>query len=271
MKLTYLGTGAAEGVPALFCDCETCRNALSRGGRNVRTRSQALIDDALLIDFPCDTFSHCMARGINLSGVRHCLITHVHEDHFCPQELVYLDNGFTHPAPAYGLTLYGSEDVEPLLPAIERKRLRFIRVAPFVPFSAGRYTVTALKAAHSTDHPYLYVVSDGETTLLYAHDTGLFPEETRAYLTAHGTRFDLVSLDCTEGAKGGLTYPTHMGLERNLLCREWMRREGLVDESTVMVLNHFSHNGLHAGYDDFVPIAAAHGFAVSYDGMEIER
>ena len=29
--------------------------------------------------------------------------------------------------------------------------------------------------------------------------------------------------------------------------------------------------GETAGYDDFVPIAAAHGFAVSYDGMEIER
>ena len=27
MKLTYLGTAAAEGFPAVFCNCEHCREA----------------------------------------------------------------------------------------------------------------------------------------------------------------------------------------------------------------------------------------------------
>ena len=27
MKLTYLGTAAAEGLPALFCNCEFCQKA----------------------------------------------------------------------------------------------------------------------------------------------------------------------------------------------------------------------------------------------------
>ena len=48
MKITYLGTAAAEAIPALFCNCEWCRRAAANGGKDVRTRSQALIDDCLL-------------------------------------------------------------------------------------------------------------------------------------------------------------------------------------------------------------------------------
>ena len=36
--------------------------------------------------------------------------------------------------------------------------------------------------------------------------------------------------------------------------------EKLIDEKTQVVLNHFSHNGLHANYDEFEPIAAKEGF-----------
>ena len=25
MKIKYLGTAAAEGIPAVFCECETCK------------------------------------------------------------------------------------------------------------------------------------------------------------------------------------------------------------------------------------------------------
>lgn len=43
MKITYLGTAAAEGFPAMFCNCEYCREAKKLGGKNIRTRSQAII------------------------------------------------------------------------------------------------------------------------------------------------------------------------------------------------------------------------------------
>ena len=50
MKLKYLGTAAAEGYPAMFCNCENCRKAFAKGGKNIRSRIQALVEDALLID-----------------------------------------------------------------------------------------------------------------------------------------------------------------------------------------------------------------------------
>ena len=45
MKFHFLGTAAAEGIPALFCECAVCKEAREKGGRFIRTRSQALIDD----------------------------------------------------------------------------------------------------------------------------------------------------------------------------------------------------------------------------------
>ena len=64
MKLTYLGTAAAEGFPALFCHCPHCNEARNLGGKSIRTRSQALINDDLLIDLPADTYHHMLKNGI---------------------------------------------------------------------------------------------------------------------------------------------------------------------------------------------------------------
>ncbi len=52
MKLTYLGTAAAEGWPAVFCNCPCCRQARVLGGKDIRTRSQALVNEDLLLDLP---------------------------------------------------------------------------------------------------------------------------------------------------------------------------------------------------------------------------
>ena len=35
MKLKYLGTAAAEAIPAIFCSCATCIQARATGGKDV--------------------------------------------------------------------------------------------------------------------------------------------------------------------------------------------------------------------------------------------
>ena len=54
MRFQYLGTAAAEGWPGVFCRCAVCEEARALGGRHIRTRSQAMINDDLLLDFPGD-------------------------------------------------------------------------------------------------------------------------------------------------------------------------------------------------------------------------
>lgn len=273
MKLKYLGTAAAEGYPAMFCNCDNCRKAMKSGGKNIRSRSQAIIDGELLIDFPCDTYYHCLLNGINLHDIRNCLVTHVHRDHLYPVDLIYFKPGFSHPAEDFMLNIFGSQDVQntlaQVLPEAVKKHLNVITVSPFKPFSVGKYDVTALKAYHGTDNPYIYSVSDGDKTILYAHDTDIFPEETWVYMKSNNMYFDLVSMDCTEGAYEELDYHGHMCLGRNIACRDRMLEERLIDDKTTVVLNHFSHNGISSNYTDFSPIAAKSGFETSFDGMEI--
>ena len=38
MKLVFLGTAAAEAIPALWCGCNICREARRRGGKDIRRR-----------------------------------------------------------------------------------------------------------------------------------------------------------------------------------------------------------------------------------------
>ena len=276
MKLKYLGTAAAEAVPALFCECDVCKKAREMGGRHIRSRSQALIDDTLLIDFPYDTSYHMILNHLSLLDFPYCLITHIHNDHFAPKEMAYIRRGYATVLPEnyQGFHVFGSEDLAPELNEIIEKspdRIFYTRVEPYQPFSVGDYRVTALKANHSTEHPYNYIIERYGKALLYAHDTGHFLPETWTYLESLSLRFSLVSLDCTGGHRThGYKIPGHhMGLGDNILMREKLTEFGLVNENTRYILNHFSHNGADVDYDTFCPIAANFGFDVSYDGMEV--
>ena len=51
MQFQYLGTAAAEGWPAVFCRCKYCLEAQRLGGKNIRTRSQAIVNDDLPVSY----------------------------------------------------------------------------------------------------------------------------------------------------------------------------------------------------------------------------
>ncbi len=273
MKIKFLGTAAAEAFPAIFCDCENCKKALALGGKNIRTRSQSLIDNDLFIDYPCDTYYHAITHNINLLDIKSVLITHIHDDHFYPNDLNWMARGFSCPPEDWhGITVHGSVDIEtPLADIVANSRgyLRCESHPAFKPFKVGDYNVTALKATHGTENPYIYVIQKEDKTLLYAQDTGLFLDETWEYLKNSHIHFDMVVMDCTEGTTD-ISYSSHMGLPRNIKTRDEMFELGLVDHNTKFVLNHFSHNGGNAVYDDFVSIAKENGFITSYEGLEIE-
>ena len=277
MKLTYLGTAAAEGWPALFCRCEYCKKALERGGKNLRTRSQAMVNDDLLIDFPADSFSHMQQNGLNFSAVKTLLITHSHMDHFSPTDLHLRSTSYyAHDLSTPALTLYGNERVMKLL---ERERITreeepndtgisAVEIQAYKPFAAGKYRVTALPAFHAmNEKAFVYLIEDGEKTLLYLHDTGELFDEVYEYLAANKVRADLISYDCTYVAlpSGG----GHMGLDSCPKVRARLEAIGVSDANTISVVNHFSHNGKLI-HDELEPAAKEIGFLTSYDGMVVE-
>lgn len=275
MKLKYLGTAAAEGIPALFCDCDVCQKSMKLGGRNIRTRSQAIIDNTLLIDFPPDTYWHFIQHKLPMDKITNCLVTHSHQDHLYAPDIFMRKKGFAnfkedHPP----FNFYGWKAAyEAISEEIAKNNMCEATanlVTPGEVFEVAGYTVTPLEAAHSpATSPLVYIIEKDGKSVFYSNDTSEYPENSWEVLKNLGKPINLISLDCTEGTNQS-KYIGHMNLERCVALRERLKEIGVADDKTIFVLHHFSHNGGNALYDDFKEIAAKEGFLVSYDGMEIE-
>lgn len=277
MKLRYLGTAAAEGWPAVFCRCEHCDRARKAGGRNIRTRSQALINDDMLIDFPPDANMHMLQNNIDYSGIKYLIVTHPHSDHFAPLDLAFRDEDYyAHNLTEQTLVLAGPQKVIDAYDNYfsrfsDERRCKYITtrvLENYVTYEFGGYKVTPLRANHMGGaDACCYYITDGEKHLLYLHDTGMLFDDVWEYLENNKIKADMVSLDCTY-----VTLPSfggHLGLDSCKVTRDMMKEKGILNENSIVCINHFSHNGV-AIYDELVPIAEKDGFLTSYDGMDVE-
>jgi phosphoribosyl 1,2-cyclic phosphate phosphodiesterase len=282
MQLTFLGTAAAESYPSAFCRCENCERARALGGASLRKRSAALVDDELLIDLGPDVASSSAALGRPLTGVRHCLQTHAHTDHFDP--LLILSRGLN-----WGivgrqrLALYASAaslrrmDVimrgefgaaSFLDPAVgERLNLAIHPVEPLRPFDAGRYRVTPFQANHDpVVEPLLYAIAADGRCIFYGTDTTALPEETWRGFHQHRLRFDLVILDHTFGEAARSDGHLNARLFAEQVAR--LREEGLLNAGARIFAQHISHAD-NPPHPDLVVIAARRGYDVAYDGLTV--
>lgn len=274
MKITYYGTAAAEGIPGLFCKCRVCENARKVKGKEIKTRSQALIDDKILIDFPADTYMHVLNYGLPLEDIHTCIVTHCHMDHLYERDLWCRNPGIGNEIPELPLNMYltkaGYDLTTKRCAAVNtpESRVKCHLIKPFESFEAEGYTITPLKADHEqTTDPVFYLIEKDGKAILYSNDTGTYPEETVEYLKSCGKHIGLVSFDCTNML---LNYRgSHMGLEENAEVKDMLIKWGLCDDKTIFIVNHFSHNG-KATHEEFCEIAAKYGFIVSYDSMTAE-
>ena len=270
MKLTYFGTAAAEGFPAVFCNCDYCKEARLIGGKNIRTRSQAIIDDKILIDFNADTYWHFLANGIQGDTIPYLLITHSHSDHFYPEELERRRSPFAHQLRVPVLDIYSGKEVCEAIDGFHKlKNIKTHRLTPYEPTTIGKYTVTALPARHLEEEEAFIYIIESDSVLLYAHDTGYLYDEVLDYIRKKGIRFDLISYDCTNVDIAISDSGTHMGLPNIRRLHKALADMGAVDEKTVEIINHFSHNArpIQSVLEEKVK---DDGYLVAYDGMQIE-
>ncbi len=270
MKIKYLGTAAYEGVPSLFCQCRVCKMSRKLGGKNLRSRSQALIDDDLLIDFNADTVWHYQTYGFDWEKICGILITHSHSDHLYIEDIGIAAEGFSHthrPLQFYA----GQNGYEKIKQVTDQLGgCGQVHLVGGSRFEVGNYSILPLKADHDPKStPLIYSISKDGKKILYAHDTGYFLESVWEQLKSEG-HFDLVSLDCT-GCLGlnGQWRNHHMTFDTNLEILHRMKVEGLIDEKTKVVLNHFSHNGGQT-YEEMKKGTENYDVIVSYDGLEVE-
>lgn len=274
MKIKYLGTAAAEGWPGLFCNCPYCKKAREAGGKNLRTRSQCIIDDTLLIDFPPESYMHALNYNVDLPNIHSILITHTHQDHLYLEDLGLRSLMFAHGINGE-LRLYGNEALLRKFNAMYKTdpsdthlngKLACKQLQEFVTVTIEGYGVTPLLASHDKNEKcYLYLIENKGKALLYGNDTGWFPQSTWDYLD--GKHLDLVSLDCTH-----LRYKegtNHMGIQDVLEVKKHLQELNCANASTTFVITHFSHNG-HMLHDEIEDAIGPQGFLVAYDGFEVK-
>lgn len=274
--IRYLGTAAAEGLPAVFCNCPTCCAARRKGGKNIRTRSQVLINSDLLIDFPMDSYLHALKYRLDLSAVKYIFVTHSHMDHCYAQDFLMHGEPYAHNMTAPDLVLYGNADVLAVFeeqtrreskPAI-RATITTVELTPYVDIQAGEYLVTPLPAVHTRgENCFVYLIRTDGKAYLHLHDTGILPDAVYDAVAERVGRLDAVSFDCTYGftRKGP---GRHMGALDAADELQKLAARNLVDDGTIKILTHFSHNGA-LPHREMARRAKTLGFSVAYDGYQI--
>jgi phosphoribosyl 1,2-cyclic phosphate phosphodiesterase len=272
MELTLLGTAAAEGWPAPFCRCPQCQEARRRGGVNIRTRSGALIDQDLKIDFCADTLVQMQRLGRCLDAVRAIVFTHQHCDHVAPDELRWMMPPFTQTPPPQPIAVYGNAEVLSMLRRglgdnfIEpRLQLHEMQALQPVTTPAGD-TIVPLPADHVAGAFVLRITRADGKSIFYGHDSGLYPQATLDAL-AGGKPVDIALFDCTSGGVQTANRG-HMDLRGVVQMIQTLRERGTVTDSTQLIATHFSHNGglLH---EELVRAFLPHQVQVAFDGMVV--
>jgi phosphoribosyl 1,2-cyclic phosphate phosphodiesterase len=271
MKLLLLGTAAAEAWPAPFCLCHACETARQRGGPNLRTRSNALLDDDLKIDFGPDTVSQLQRTGRHLNAVRTLIFTHQHADHITPPELICASEPFTRTPLPSPLVVYGNQQVMEQLyaefpePAKKNLEFRKLRMLQEIETPSGD-RVLPMPADHVTG-AFTLRITRGDKTIFYGHDSGLYPQATIDAL-ASGPPLDIALMDCTHGDDME-SNRNHMSIAGVIEMTELLRQRGAIHDHTRVIATHFSHNG-NLAHEELVRAFLPHGIEVAFDGMTVE-
>lgn len=294
-KLLVLGSAAAEGVPALFCDCRVCREAAAKGGPDVRARTSYNFGGEVQIDFGPDALQAWQAHRDVLRRMRHILVTHAHEDHLQPSDLLYHGTDYAGvPATEGTLTIHGTAPTRarmeleywpgnpaPLGEKLARAGLVFREFRQFDVFELPDCgaTVRTFAADHwDALQPCVFLVTLRGRTAFVCNDTGWLPDaswDALAKLKGE-VAIDVAVLDDTGMLKGAPEGPAgseawhrgHMSAPTILRAYDKLDALGLLAPGCVRAVNHFSHNG-GSTHEEMRAFYEPRGIAVGYDGLEL--
>lgn len=281
MEILYMGTAADERIPAMFCHCELCQKSLRLGGKNIRTRAQALIDDTLLIDFGSDTYEHFIRAGKTLWDIQNVLLTHSHSDHLTLEVFssrCHWQSAETTKYPT--IKIYTSAGViEKIWRVVEARGMgkemiekywEFIPMQYFQPLQIDGYTITPLPARHAVpEQAFVFLIEKDGKTIFYGNDTGYFDESIDEWLANNGKYIDLLSLDCTKGDVE-TPYYGHMSMSHGRAIADRFYKKGVIDDKTKLYYTHFAH-GCKMTHEELEKTAEEqYGFKVTYDGFRLE-
>ncbi|WP_176013773.1 MBL fold metallo-hydrolase [Victivallis sp. Marseille-Q1083] len=276
MQLTILGSAAAEGVPALWCECEACRHALEHGGKDLRRRCSYLLDRDTMIDFGPDAFWQMTHFKIDLRTIKRLIFTHSHEDHLNAVDLLWRHAGYSvvhHPINVFGNRWVFNRLVQAMIFGVEETGLDTLKINPAVACSGREIRDDDLEllpiAANHTHHEEAlnYLLQRNGRSLLIVNDSGYWKESSWDLIRRRHA--DAVILDSTCGIKYPDARDNHMGCNTVVAFRDRLLELEVIDRDTPVYANHFSHNGIF-NHEELCAFYEPHRIQVGYDGLTIE-
>lgn len=282
MQITFLGTGASEGIPGAFCECPRCQEARSTLGKEVRHRSSALINDDLLIDLGPDLFSMFPTTHVAPGKIHFALQTHPQTDHI--NGLTLLSRSTESAAQVSTCLDYyaGTSSMQELAWQLHKPagffdddrhqaayNLRFHIIRPWAELFFGNYEVLAVPAAYDRiPDTYLFAIRESSTgqTIFYGTDTAPLPDETWDEVAQRGWRFDLFILEQTMGS--GAESLGHHNARQFQRSISQGRLAGVIDVTTRVVATHFVHHSCPS-HRELEAQGAVNGFIPAWDGLTL--
>ncbi|HEY66710.1 MAG: hypothetical protein DRI79_01550 [Chloroflexi bacterium] len=248
MKIRFLGTGAAEGIPSFGCTCPRCQVARREGVPNARRRASLLVEAGghrILLDTPPEIGTLLnQAEIFDLSAI---LLSHEHFDHIGGlTEFEYWNRV---------LPIFAGYDVLPklrLTPRLaERALLSGFYSHTWLHF--GDLRVMPFKVIHHVPC-YGFAFEEAGVRVLHFSDSG--PE--LGALHRHLIERADVAIFHTPTFE---PYRSHISVQEVI---------SLAQEYTIqrVIITHINHNNLL--HDELVERTASYGITVAYDGLTLE-
>lgn len=251
ITLTFLGSGTSTGVPAICCQCHTCR---STDRRDKRLRASALVtigDTNLLIDCGPDFRQQILL--LDSPQLRALLITHHHYDHvgglddlrpYCyPDGFDIYCNQLTNKNIRHNLPYCFVKEHYPGTPVFHTHIIE-----PYKPFYIDGIEIIPL----AVNHYLMEIVGFRIGQLAYITDAKVVPDKTIDEIR----HIDTLVINALRYKE----HISHMNLSQALSVIDRVRPR-------VAYLTHISHDlGCHADVEPTLPS----GVHLAYDGLRIE-
>jgi len=208
MRLRFLGTGSAVGVPAFFCGCRACEEAIA-DGKARRTRSSVVLEGEAfyLLDASPDLRTQFLREHVSrLDGL---FLTHQHFDHSggIGELESYVRISRREPLPAY-LTKESRRWLESAFGYMS-DCFAIQEWAAGWQIDLREMVVTAVEAQHEPGTVGILIETAGGSRTAYLPDTGPLPEATKKQLEG----VDTLILGATFW-KGNWMPETHLSIEQ---------------------------------------------------------
>ena len=270
--ILFLGTGAGEGIPSFYCDCNICRQARKLGGKNIRTRTAFQIGETIRIDWGPDGAAQSWKHNLEAGKLKHLFFTHSHEDHFYTGDF-WVRRASQIPNNTV-LNVYGNKEVFGMIDSAiggkwEKHLMRFTELVPGkkVILEDNGFEVTALHANHTApENSLMFHFKMHGKEALFTGDTGEFMASAWEYLK--GCHLDLILADttwCFERIGGG-----HLGFYETSDYLKKMRAMGIANEKTRVYTVHMAHckgAKMHSELERLLPEL---GLIPGYDGLIVD-